>query len=60
MGLGSHHLPGTRGLFECDIAADGLHTGLYWALGRDVYSAGTYQGATPAISLAIAMTAYPG
>ncbi len=58
--LGSHHLPRTRGYFECDIAPDGLHTGLYWALGRDVYNASTYHGATPAISLAIAMTPYPG
>ncbi len=58
--LGSHRLPGTRGLVECDIAPDGLHTGLYWALGRDVYNASTYHGATAAISLAIAMTAYPG
>jgi hypothetical protein len=58
--LASHHLPRTPGFLESDIAGDGLHTGLYWALGRDVYSASTYHGATPAISLAIAMTRYPG
>jgi hypothetical protein len=58
--LGSHHLPRTHGFFECDIAGDGLHTGLYWALGRDVYYVSAYHGATPAISLAIAMTRYPG
>ncbi len=52
--------PGAHGFLESDIAADGLHTGLYWALGRDLYYVGTYHGAKPAISLAIAMTGYPG
>lgn len=58
--LDSHLLPRTHGSFECDIAADGLHTGLYWALGRNVYNAGTYHVATPAIALATAMAPYPG
>jgi hypothetical protein len=58
--LAHHHLPRTPGFLESDIAGDGLHTGLYWALGRDVYSASAYHGATPAISLAIAMTRYRG
>ena len=58
--LARHHLPRTPGFLESDIAGDGLHTSLYWALGRDVYNASTYHGATQAISLAIAMTRYPG
>lgn len=58
--LARHHLPRARGFLESDIAGDGLHTGLYWALGRDVYYVSTYHGATPAVSLAIAMTRYPG
>jgi hypothetical protein len=58
--LTGHHLPRTDGFFESDIAGDGLHTSLSWALGRDVYNVGTYHGTAPAISLAIALTPYPG
>ncbi len=55
--LGSHLLPGTEGVFSCDIAGDGLHTSLDWVRRNEIYSASTYHGY--GIDLAIAMAPYP-
>lgn len=57
--LRGRSLPGAHGYVESDIAGDGLHTGVYWQRGRDVYVASTYHGALAALALAIAMAPYP-
>ncbi|HTV12578.1 MAG TPA: hypothetical protein VME20_12040 [Acidimicrobiales bacterium] len=57
--LRGRSLPGAQGYMESDIAGDGLHTGAYWQLGRDVYVASTYHGALAALALAKAMAPYP-
>ncbi len=58
--VGRHRPPPTPGWFTCDVAADGLHTDLRWARGADVYTAGAFHQAIPALGLAIAMSPYPG
>ena len=58
--LGAHPLPNGSGLLNCDIAPDGLHTSLEWAVGNDVYGATFAHGATQAISLAGSFSSYPG
>ena len=57
--LDRHRLPKTHGVFDCDLAPDGLHTGVSWALGQDVYSAGLYHGAVRSLGLITAMAPYP-
>ncbi|GEM_PF-2552984 len=58
--LAHHALPPGPGVLQCDMAGDGLHTGLYWVEGSDLYVASAYHSALAAISLAEAMAPYPG
>ncbi len=58
--LDRHLLAETHGSFSCEMGGDGLHSGLAWVRGDDVYMASAYHGAIPALALAIAMARYPG
>ena len=53
-------LPNTPGLVVVDLAPDGIHTNLRWAVGRVLYSTGVYHGAVPAIALAASMSQQAG
>lgn len=53
-------LPAAPGVLVADLAPDGVHTTLRWAIGEAVYLVGVEHGAAQAVALASAMRAYPG
>lgn len=53
-------LPPAPGVLVADLAPDGVHTTLRWAIDEVVYLVGVEHGAAQAVALASAMRAYPG
>jgi len=53
-------LPPAPGVLVADLAPDGVHTTLRWAIDEAVYLVGVEHGAAQAVALASAMRAYPG
>jgi hypothetical protein len=49
-----------RGTLVADVAPDGIHTSLRWAMGDTVYQAGAEHGAALALALADSMAPHPG
>lgn len=58
--MANHVLPGTQGVFICDIAEDGLHANLTWNFGKNLYSTSVYHEVITALSLAASMSLYHG
>lgn len=57
--LNRYLLPPTEGSFVCDLAPDGLHTSLTWAVGSTVYTVEVTHGAVPAAEMAVSMSSLP-
>ena len=53
-------LPAAPGVLVADLAPDGVHTTVSWAVDETVYRVGIEHGAAQAAALASAMQSYPG